>query len=450
MANDSKAQQAVTIPAVGESVSEGIIASWLVADGQTVEEGQALLELETDKATLDIPSPASGIIKIELPEGSEVIIEQQVASIEMSADSVAAATTAPQAETVVPASTATSKPAAESSVPPVASANNKPAAVPSTASAANAPESTSPLSPAVRRVVAEHNVDVANIAGSGRGGRVTKDDVLSSLKQRATAVAADQNSGGESAISKTAPVAVSDTHQHTDSTEEQRSVPLSRIRKRIAENLVQSKLQAAHLTTFNEIDMTEVMQLRATYREEFEQAHGIRLGFMSFFVKASCLAIQQFPTINAFLEDDTITYNNHCHIGVALASNKGLIVPVLRYAEEKNFAGIEREIKEFARAAQEKRLSPDALRGGTFTITNGGVFGSLLSTPIPNPPQTAILGMHAINQRPAVVEGVVMPRPLMYAALTYDHRLIDGKEAVGFLKSVKQSIEEPARLMLAL
>lgn len=423
MASDSNTQQAVVIPAVGESVSEGIIASWLVANEQVVQEGQALLELETDKATLDIPSPASGIIKIETAAGSEVIIGQQVASI-------TASSTAPSASAPAKSQTAA---APSASASPAGTAKQKDR---------NAP----PLSPAVRRVVAEHNINTANIAGSGRGGRITKEDALSSVEQRGTGATAGQGDVRSSGVV----AATVDRHQSSDGTEEQRSVPLSRIRKRIAENLVQSKLQAAHLTTFNEVDMTEVMQLRSMYRNEFEERHGIRLGFMSFFVKASCLAIKQFPAVNAFLESDMITYNNRCHIGVALASDKGLIVPVLRYAEEKNFAEIEHEIKEFARAAQEKRLSPDSLRGGTFTITNGGIFGSLLSTPIPNPPQTAILGMHAINQRPAVVEGSVVPRPLMYIALTYDHRLIDGKEAVGFLKSIKHSIEEPARLMLAL
>ena len=225
-------------------------------------------------------------------------------------------------------------------------------------------------------------------------------------------------------------------------------VALSRIRQKIAANLVQSKAQAAHLTTFNEVDMSEVIALRAQYKQLFEERHAIRLGFMSFFVQAASHALRARPVVNAYLEDNTIIYNEHCNIGVALAADQGLIVPVIRNAETKGFAAIEREIKQFAVDAQAKRLLPSAFSGGTFTITNGGIFGSLFSTPIPTPPQTAILGMHAINERPAVVNGAVAVRPLMYLALTYDHRLIDGKEAVGFLKMIKESIEEPARLML--
>lgn len=414
-------ESAVIIPSVGESVSDGTIASWLVSDGQGVKEGDMLLELETDKATLEVPALANGVITIEIPAGSDVSVGQRVATITPGATQ----------NTVVPSETAK-----ETKAP--------------NATEAKAPNATEalPLSPAVRRIVAEHNIAVEKIVGTGKGGRITKDDVLSSLRQDAPAADASP----VPSVADTPPP-VADTSlapSVSPAASAQHSVPLSRIRQRIAENLVQSKSQAAHLTTFNEIDMTEVIQLRSMYKEEFEHTHGVRIGFMSFFVKASCLAIRNFPIVNAFLEERAVVHNHQCHIGVALASDKGLIVPVIRTAEDKGFAQIEAEIKEFARAAQEKRLSPDSLRGGTFTITNGGVFGSLFSTPIPNPPQTAILGMHAINQRPAVVGGAVVPRPLMYVALTYDHRLVDGKEAIGFLKSVKDSIEQPARLMLGL
>lgn len=429
-------ESAVIIPSVGESVSDGTIASWLVSDGQGVKEGDMLLELETDKATLEVPALANGVITIEIPAGSDVSVGQRVATITPGATQ----------NTVVPSETAK-----ETKAPSATEAK-----APNAPNATNATE-VLPLSPAVRRIVAEHNIAVEKIVGTGKGGRITKDDVLSSLRQDAPAADASPVPSVADApppsVADAPPPSVADTSlapSVSPAASAQHSVPLSRIRQRIAENLVQSKSQAAHLTTFNEIDMTEVIQLRSMYKEEFEHTHGVRIGFMSFFVKASCLAIRNFPIVNAFLEERAVVHNHQCHIGVALASDKGLIVPVIRTAEDKGFAQIEAEIKEFARAAQEKRLSPDSLRGGTFTITNGGVFGSLFSTPIPNPPQTAILGMHAINQRPAVVGGAVVPRPLMYVALTYDHRLVDGKEAIGFLKSVKDSIEQPARLMLGL
>ena len=449
----------IKVPSVGESVSEGVIASWSVSDGQSVTEGNTLFEFETDKATLDVPAPSSGIVKIEVAEGTEVTIGQRVATLSsVHAASTGSASTPPKDSVSAPSKDSASTPPKDSASTPSTSAMP----VSSTAAAPSATKDSAPLdtapavpltheavSPAVRRIASEHGVDLDKVAGSGKGNRITKGDVLDALSSSAAP-------GPITASISPKTVQTPDTQEVSPNTvdelttDAQRIVPMSRIRQKIATNLVQSKQNAAHLTTFNEIDMTEVIQLRTAYKEEFVSVHGIKIGFMSFFIIACCHAVQKFPAVNAFLQQENIVYNQSCHIGVALASDKGLIVPVIRSAEKKEFADLEKEIKNFALAAKEKRLSPDALQGGTFTITNGGIFGSLLSTPIPNPPQTAILGMHAIHQRPAVVDGAVIPRPLMYVALTYDHRLIDGKEAVGFLKSIKESIEEPARLMLHL
>ena len=469
----------IKVPSVGESVSEGVIASWSVKDGQSIKEGSTLFEFETDKATLDVPAPSSGIVKIEVAEGTEVTIGQRVATL--SSASAASTDSAPNASSAAASAASTdSAPKSSSAAAPALSLTDS-AAAPSKSAApvVSAPTAASSstgssllgaastvsraheaISPAVRRIAAEHEVDLRTVAGSGKDNRITKGDVLHSLPSVTAPNPAAAPIAPKTVQTPTTQKAASPAAQAPaieaprvvpeSASDAPRVVPMSRIRQKIAANLVQSKQNAAHLTTFNEVDMTEVIQLRTAYKEDFASEHGIKLGFMSFFVIACCHAAQKFPAVNALLQQENIIYNDSCHIGVALASPKGLIVPVIRSAEKKQFAEIEKEIKYFALAAKEKRLSPDALQGGTFTITNGGIFGSLLSTPIPNPPQTAILGMHAINQRPAVVDGAVVPRPLMYVALTYDHRLIDGKEAVGFLKSIKDSIEEPARLMLHL
>ena len=392
----------VTVPSVGESVSSGVLTNWLVEEGTAVKEGDTLFELETDKATLDIPAPSSGVIHLESKAGAEVAIGEQIAII---------------------------VPAAADSPSPMGPAERRPSS------------SQPPTSPTVRRIAQEYKLDPHTIAGSGRDGRITKPDILNAVNQRSPAPTVP------TAPTTPAPQPSSSAHRDSDTI---KRVPLSSIRKRIAANLVASKQNAAHLTTFNEIDMTEIIALRSQYREQFEEQHGIRLGLMSFFVTAVCQALLKYPEVNAQLEGEEIVYHSSCHIGVALASDKGLIVPVIRNASHKDFAQIERAIKKFARLAQERRLLPDSLIGGTFSITNGGVFGSLLSTPIPNPPQTAILGMHSIQSRPAVVEGEIAIRPLMYVALTYDHRLVDGREAIGFLRTIKECIEEPARLMLKL
>lgn len=391
----------VVVPEIGESVSSGILASWLKEDGEKVSEGDELFELETDKATLAVPAPADGVLSIQVAEDTEVQVGQTVGVV----DSEGAAT---------PEETETQ---------------------------GAGDDDPDGLSPAVRRVVTENNLDVSAISGSGKGGRILKEDALKAVEAQKAGGA-----GGEAAPAK--PTPERKAAPAVPSGERQRRVKMSTLRKRIAENMVASKQNAAHLTTFNEVDMNPVSSLRKSYRDEFEQKYGVKLGFMSFFVKAACAALAEFPEVNAFVDGEEIVYNDYYNIGVALSSERGLIVPVLRDADTKSFAEIEQEILDFIQRAQARKIMPDELGGGTFTISNGGVFGSMLSTPIPNPPQTAVLGMHSIQQRPIAVNGEVVIRPMMYLALTYDHRIIDGREAVLFLGKIKGLIEDPRKMLL--
>jgi 2-oxoglutarate dehydrogenase E2 component (dihydrolipoamide succinyltransferase) len=384
--------QEIKVPSVGESVSQGVLAAWLKADGEYVLEGADLFELETDKATVSVPSPASGVLTISVKAGSDVSVGAVVGRVDTEAKAPAAASTA-------------------------AAAGEAPAAPAHPVSPA-----ASVLSPAVRRVVEERGLEPSAIPGTGPGGRITKEDAMKAGPPAAPAPA-PQGEGP-------------------------RRMPLSTVRKRIAERLVEAQRNTAYLTTFNEVDMERVTGLRARYKEEFEKAHGVRLGFMSFFVRASCVALQEFPAVNAQIEGDEIVYNDSCHIGVAVSTDRGLLVPVVRSAERLGIAALETAVAELAGRARERKILPDELAGGTFSITNGGVFGSLLSTPLPNYPQTAILGMHTIQRRPVAAGDAVVIRPMMYVALTYDHRLIDGREAVGFLKRIKELVEDPERLLL--
>lgn len=408
----------VVVPEVGESVSSGILASWLKEDGETVSEGDELFELETDKATLAVPAPADGVLSIQVAEDTEVQVGQTVGVVD-SEGAAAAGDEGPSEDDL------------------------------------------DGLSPAVRRVVAENNLDVSRISGSGKGGRILKEDALKAVEAQKAgggaaaggSPAAGSTSGGGAATPARAPARPAPERKAAPavpSAERQRRVKMSTLRKRIAENMVASKQNAAHLTTFNEVDMSPVSSLRKSYRDEFEQKYGVKLGFMSFFVKAACAALAEYPEVNAFVDGEEIVYNDYYNIGVALSSERGLIVPVLRDAEAKSFAEIEQEILDFIQRAQARRIMPDELGGGTFTISNGGVFGSMLSTPIPNPPQTAVLGMHSIQQRPVAVDGEVAIRPMMYLALTYDHRIIDGREAVLFLGKIKELIEDPRKMLLEL
>ncbi len=409
----------VQVPQIGESISSGVLATWLKQDGDTVAEGDELFELETDKATLAIPSPAAGVLSIQIKEDSEVQVGQVVAAVagESASDSPAEPQSASDN-----ADTADTAPSADEGDSSVAS-------------------DRSALSPAVRRIVDEHKLDPAAIKGSGPGGRITKADALAAVSaadaKQAPAAPAEPRAAAEASGAK-------------PGADRQRRVKMSNLRRRVAENLVQSRQDAAHLTTFNEVDMSQVMALRSQHKERFAERHGVKLGFMSFFVVAAVRALQQFEAVNAFIDGTDIVYNNYYNVGVALSTDKGLIVPVIRDADRKGFADIESEILAFIEKARARRLSPDELTGGTFTISNGGVFGSMLSTPIPNPPQTGILGMHSIQKRALVVEDQIVIRPMMYLALTYDHRIIDGKEAGEFLGKIKQLIEDPSRMLLDL
>jgi 2-oxoglutarate dehydrogenase E2 component (dihydrolipoamide succinyltransferase) len=436
----------VKVPEVGESITQGVIAAWLKTEGDQVAEGEDLFELETDKATLSVPSPAGGVLAIIEEEGAEVSVGQVVASIETSkAGAVKERAGAPPARETE----ASQKNRVEFEInidedlPPTdsrAAVSERKEGPAGEDVRKQAPSETPTLSPAVRRLVEEHHLNPRALTGSGKDGRITKGDVLRFLEQR----------NGETAAEKPARPAPSApvSKPAADAGATQRRVKMTTIRKRIAENLLQSRQGAAHVTTFNEIDMSSVIDLRARYREAFEQKHGTRLGFMSFFVKACSAALAEYPVINAWIDGDDIVYNDEYNIGIAVSTQRGLVVPVLRGADGLSFAEIEKQIRGFAGRARDKKLGIDDLTGGTFSITNGGVFGSMLSTPIPSPPQSAILGMHAIQERPVVKGGEIVVRPVMYVALTYDHRLIDGSEAVSFLVRVKECIEDPERMFI--
>ncbi len=407
----------IKVPGVGESITEGILSRWLVADGSQVKAGDPLFELETDKATNIVPAPASGVLKFGAAEGDVVAIGASIGTIDP------AGTPAPAA-----------KPAEKA--PPAAAA--KPEA------ADGGGSSTATLAPSVRRIVAEEGIDPSKVAGTGRDGRITKGDVLEHLEAAtATAKAAEPPAAAKPA----APSVPSPAPGRGERETRQR---MSGLRQRIAQRLVEVQQTAAILTTFNEVDMTRVMDLRSKYKEKYQKAHGVSLGFMSFFVKATIEAIKAFPAVNARIEGNEIVYQNYFNIGVAVSTERGLMVPVLRDADALSFAEIEKAIGAFADKARKGTIGVDDLQGGTFTITNGGVFGSLLSTPILNPPQSGILGMHAIKKRPVVVDDQIVIRPMMYLALSYDHRLIDGREAVSALVRIKDCLEDPERMLLSI
>ena len=405
----------VIIPAMGESISSGILAAWHVNDGDFVEEGQAIFELETDKITSEANAEVSGVISIKVEADEEVEIGQVVASIDETASGSAAPAAASSAE-------AESAPAAEAPTP----------AAP--AAAKVDPEAT--LSPAARKAAAETGVDVKSLAGSGKDGRVTKGDILSAPKP---------------AAEKPLPAPDSPLPTLSASSEaretRKRMTPL---RKKIAEHLVNATQQAAMLTTFNEVDMSAVMKLRKSHQEDFVERHGIKLGFMSFFTKAVTHALQAVPEVNARIEGNEVVSQHYYDVGVAVGTDKGLMVPVIRDCDQKDFAQIEKDIIGYAKSARDGKIQMSDLQGGVFTISNGGIYGSMLSTPIINYPQPAILGLHNIQQRAMVVNGEIVARPMMYLALSYDHRLIDGKEAVTFLVKVKEAIEDPSRLLFGI
>jgi 2-oxoglutarate dehydrogenase E2 component (dihydrolipoamide succinyltransferase) len=399
----------VRVPQLPESVADATLVAWHKKPGDAVNRDENLVDLETDKVVLEVPAPAAGVIKeLKVKDGATVTSGQVLALLEEGAAAVAA-----------PPSTKAAASAAKVAAKPE----------PAAARTAATPEK---LAPSVRRLVEEHKLDAGTIPGSGRDGRVTKGDVLAHM--------AGQEPAGAASAAAAAAV--------PSGGRQERRVPMTRLRARIAERLVQAQSTAAMLTTFNEVDLKAVNELRARYRDRFEKEHGARLGFMSFFVKACVEALKRFPVVNASVDGSDIVYHEYYDIGVAVSTDRGLIVPVLRDADALGFGEIEKAVVGFATRAREGSITLEELTGGTFTITNGGVFGSLLSTPILNMPQSAILGMHKIQERPVVVDGQVVVRPMMYLALSYDHRLVDGREAVQFLVAIKDALEDPARLLL--
>ena len=404
------------VPGLGESVTEARIANWVKADGDAVSSDDVVAELETDKATVELPAGVTGVLRIVKTAGQTVNVGDVVARIE------------PGAKPAAKTATAVAPPAAA-----------KAATVDKTAG--------KPLSPAVERMVKENKLDPAAIAPTGPGNRITKGDVVQYLETRnnvpAPATAAVPPPAARPIPAK--PVAV--PIGKSDGPEETR-VEMSKLRETIARRLVEAQHSAAILTTFNEIDMSAVMALREKYKEKFEKTHSVGLGFLSFFGRAVCAAAKAVPIVNAQIQDRIVIYKNNVHLGVAVATEKVLVVPVVRYANKLSMAQIEAEIKRLAQRAREGKITLEELGGGTFTITNGGVFGSLLSTPILNPPQSAILGLHKIEKRAVVVNDQIVIRPMMYVALSYDHRLIDGQQAVSFLVHIKESLEDPTRLLL--
>lgn len=403
----------VVVPTLPESVADALLVTWHKKAGEAVLKDENLVDLETDKVVLEVPALADGVMgEIIEPEGSIVLSGQLIGRIDTDA-TPSSAPAAPQAEA----------PAAE---------------LPAETNSG----STEALSPAVRKLVAENELDVSKLPATGKGGRITKTDVLNYLKQAPAVVPATTTAAPAQAANAPAiePTAIGDRP-------EQR-VPMTRLRAKVAERLVQAQQTTAMLTTFNEVNMQPVMDLRTKYKEKFNSTHEAKLGFMSFFVKSAVEALKLFPAVNASVDGKDIIYHGYYDIGIAVSSERGLVVPVLRDADLKNFAAIENGIAEFGKKARDGRLGLDDLTGGTFTITNGGIFGSMMSTPILNPPQSAILGMHAINKRVMVENGEMVIRPMMYLALSYDHRIIDGKEAVSFLVAIKNFLEDPARLLL--
>ena len=417
----------IRVPALGESVTEATVAKWIRQAGEGVAADEPLVELETDKVTLEVNAPATGTLaEITIAEGATVEVGALLGVI---------------AEGAAPAVTAAATPAAATAAPtappaPAAEAAPAPAAPPPPAAAPAALDK--PLSPAVRRLVEENNLDPARIAASGKDGRLVKADVLAAIAA-GTAKA--------SAASASTPAASAPAPPRADDPREER-VRMSRLRQAIARRLKEAQNTAAMLTTFNEVDMGAVMALRNEYKAEFEKKHGVRLGFMSFFAKAAIAALKELPAVNAEIHGDEVIYKNYYDIGVAVGTPQGLVVPVVRDADQLSFAGIEKTIGELGLKARDGKLTLADMSGGTFTISNGGVYGSLMSTPILNPPQSGILGMHKTQMRPMAVGDKVEIRPMMYLALSYDHRIIDGREAVTFLVRVKEAIEDPRRLLL--
>ncbi len=416
----------VRVPQLPESVADATLVSWRKQPGDSVQRDENLVDLETDKVVLEVPAPVAGTIKeIKIKNGTTVTSGQVLAVLEEGAGSGSADKAAPAA-----AAGASKKPDEGAATKRAAGDKSQHA----TATASGPASTTAPkkLSPSARRMVEEKHLDPAQIEASGRDGRLTKSDVISHMDRKPASSAAQPAGAGEGASGARG----------------ERRVPMTRLRARIAERMVQAQSTQALLTSFNEIDFSAVLELRARYKASFEKVHGVKLGFTSFFAKACVEALKKFPVVNASMDGGDIVYHEYYDIGVAVSTERGLMVPILRDTDQMSFADIEKAVGQFASKAREGTIGLEDLTGGTFTITNGGVFGSLMSTPIVNAPQSAILGMHKIQERAMVVDGQVVVRPMMYVAITYDHRLIDGREAVQFLVTVKEFLEDPARLML--
>jgi len=397
----------IKVPTLPESVADATLVAWHKKVGEAVSRDENLVDLETDKVVLEVPAPSSGTITEIVAENGATVVAGDVLALLEEGDAPAV----------------TNEPAKKAVEAPVVEEASSVAAK---------------LSPSVRRLLEEHDLDATIVIGSGKDGRITKSDVMTYLKNHSDENVTPGDPAPELEIGAVA----------AGPTRTEQRVPMTRLRARIAERMVEAQQTAAMLTTFNEVDLTKVISLRKRHKDAFEKEHGVRLGFMSFFAKAAVEALKKFPAVNASIEDNDIVYHDYVDIGIAVSSERGLMVPVLRDVDHSSFAKIEADINMYAGKARDGSMSMDDLTGGTFTITNGGIFGSMLSTPILNPPQSAILGMHNIQERPVAIDGDVVVRPMMYLALTYDHRIIDGKEAVQFLVSIKNSLEDPGRLLL--
>jgi 2-oxoglutarate dehydrogenase E2 component (dihydrolipoamide succinyltransferase) len=416
----------IRVPTLGESVTEATIGRWFKKPGDAVAVDEPLVELETDKVTIEVPAPSAGTLgEISANDGETVAVGALLGQINDGAAGAAAK----------PAAAPAKAPAAPASPPPAAAA---PAAAPA---AQKAPPTDAPLAPSVRKISAESGIDAATVPGSGKDGRVTKGDMLAAIEKAASAPTPINQPAAAVQVRAPSPA--------DDAAREER-VKMTRLRQTIARRLKEVQNTAAMLTTFNEVDMTHIMAMRAQYKDVFEKKHGGKLGFMGFFTKACVQALKDIPAVNAEIDGTDIIYKNYYHIGVAVGTDRGLVVPVVRDCDQKSIAEIEKAIADLGRRARDGQLKIDEMQGGTFTITNGGIYGSLMSTPILNAPQSAILGMHKIQDRPVAIGGKIEIRPMMYLALSYDHRVIDGKEAVTFLVRVKETLEDPSRLVLDL
>jgi 2-oxoglutarate dehydrogenase E2 component (dihydrolipoamide succinyltransferase) len=422
----------IRVPALGESVTEATIGKWFKKPGEAVAVDEPLVELETDKVTIEVPAPAAGVLAdIAAKDGDTVAVGAVLGQIKEGAAGAAvksAAAVTPSASPPPPQSAPAAAPKAATSAP-------------TSAAPAAAKPSDAPLAPAVRKLAAESGVDAASVAGSGKDGRVTKGDMLAAIERAAAA---------PTPIAATAAAVQMRAPAPPDDAAREERVRMTRLRQTIARRLKDAQNTAAMLTTFNEVDMGHVMALRTQYRDLFEKKHGVKLGFMGFFVRACVQALKEIPAVNAEIDGADIVYKNYYHIGIAVGTERGLVVPVVRDCDAKSLGEIEKAIADFGRRARDGALKIEEMQGGTFTITNGGIYGSLMSTPILNAPQSGILGMHKIQERPMVVAGKIEVRPMMYLALSYDHRLVDGREAVTFLVRVKECLEDPARLVLDL